>query len=328
MKKFDEVEFEKIVITKKNLGWLKFLAYLNFFLEIIYKCNFRSNEYDVIYVHYLNHSLLPFFFVRKERLPPFVLNAHGSDVFPESKVSEFLAFFSSKIIKYATKVVVPSEYFKKKVSDKFNIEESKFFVSPSGGVDTERFKPVLNNNSIITIGFLSRIDPGKRWDLVIKAANLIRKQGITFKILIGGGGAQEDAMKKMIKEYNLGDCIDPLGYIDRERVPEFFKKIDLFIFPSEREGESLGLVNLEALASGVPVIGYDNGAMNEFITDNYNGFIYQKNSPKTIANEIVDYLNLPYKKKKELCINARESIQGYRYEEISRKLYKMLQRII
>lgn len=328
MKGFDEVEFEKIVVTKKRSRISKFLAYLKLLIEVFYKCNFKSNEYDIIYVHYLNHTLLPFFFVRMKNLPPFILNAHGSDVFPERPTSKLLSFISSKIIKYATKVVVPSKYFKRQVSKKYDIKPQKIFVSPSGGVDFERFKPVKTHESTLVIGFLSRIDPGKRWDLVVEAAKQLNNREISFRVLIGGGGSQEDEMKELIRNLNLEKQIEILGYIPRERVPNFFNEVNLFVFPSERKGESLGLVNLEALASGVPVIGYENGALNEFITDGFNGFLYAENESDILAEKIMQYNNLPQEEKTKLSSNARESVKEYSYEYISKELFQMLKEYV
>jgi glycosyltransferase involved in cell wall biosynthesis len=318
------VEIEKIVMLKSD-GYLKKLYfYFYFFLKVIIKCNFRHRDYDLIYVHYLNHSLIPFFFVNKNRIPLLVLNSHGSDIFPENKFSRKLSKHTYRILKYATKIVVPSNYFKTQIREKFNIAEQKIYISPSGGVDLASFLPKEQPQDIFTVGFLSRIEKGKRWDIIIEAANVLKKQNFLFQILIGGGGPDIEEMKQLIKALDLEKEISYLGPIPHKEVPEFFGKIDIFVFPSERKGESLGLVALESLAGGVPVICFNNGAVKEFIIDGYNGFIYEENSPNVVAEKIVNFKNFTKQNQINLSSNAHLSAKKFSNEIISQKLLAML----
>src|SRR5690625_3290193 len=77
------VNIDKVVVTKKSKKIKSLVAYLFFFSKILFKINFKKKNYDIIYIHYVKQSLLPFLLVNRKKLPPLVLNAHGSDVFPE-----------------------------------------------------------------------------------------------------------------------------------------------------------------------------------------------------------------------------------------------------
>lgn len=317
-----EVEVKKIVILKSDGFFKKLYSYIKFFLKVIFECNFKARKYDVIYVHFLNHSLIPFFFINKKRISSLVLNSHGTDIFPQSKFSKTLASYTSRIFKFANKIIVPSTYFKNQILSKFDVEENNIYISPSGGVDLTSFHPNLDPQEVFTIGFLSRLDKGKRWDVLIEVAKILKQRSFPFRMLIAGGGSDSNKMNKLIKALGVEKEIKYLGPLGHEEVPAFFRKIDIFVFPSERE--SLGLVAVESLASGVPVICFNNGAVNEFIKEGYNGFIYEDNSPSVVANKILEYNNLPKEEKLLLGKNAHLSANKFSNEIISQKLLKVL----
>ena len=81
--------FTKSVILGRGKNIFSKLAkYLRFFQNTI--TSIRKNRYDLIYVHYINHSLLPFLFIKNKINKPLVVNAHGSDIIPTSKTGKIL----------------------------------------------------------------------------------------------------------------------------------------------------------------------------------------------------------------------------------------------
>jgi glycosyltransferase involved in cell wall biosynthesis len=307
----------KVVITKKNSKIKKLISYFIYTFECFWKVLFT--KYDLIYVHYINHSLIPFillkFFIRK----PFIINAHGGDVFYESKVAKFIALYTSKVIPYATKIVVPSNYFKKELINRFKLKEDMIFISPSGGINLEIFKPRVQSVVLpLKIGYLGRIDLNKGWDTFIEAIAKLRNENI--EIHIGGDGKEYFLLKELIKSYDLSSIVKLYGYIDHVKINQFFRLIDVLVFPSRRNGESLGLVPIEALASGVPVIANDNGAVNDFILNKKNGFLYYNDNSEDLKNRLFDFQKLSIKEKLEMSKSATESVQKYDSKLISEKL--------
>jgi glycosyltransferase involved in cell wall biosynthesis len=311
------ITINKVVITKKNSKIKKLISYFIYTFECCWKVLFT--KYDLIYVHYINHSLIPFIFLRFFIKKPFIINAHGGDVFYESKVAKFIAVYTSKVLPYATKIVVPSNYFKKELINRFKLKEDVIFISPSGGINLEIFKPRVQSVVLpLKIGYVGRIDLNKGWDTFIEAIVKLRNESI--EIHIGGDGKEYFLLKELIKRYKLSNIVKLYGYIDHEKINEFFNLIDVLVFPSRRNGESLGLVPIEALACGVPVIANDNGAVKDFILNKENGFLYYNDSSEELKNKLLDFQKLSVKEKLKMSKMAITSVQKYDSKLISEKL--------
>jgi glycosyltransferase involved in cell wall biosynthesis len=321
---------EKIVITKSENKFLKLLKYLRFFQKTIYLS--LTSNYDLIYVHYINHSLLPLLLIKSMIKKPIIANAHGSDLFYEKKTSKFLSYFTRKIIDTLSLLVVPSQYFKEKAIEELNISPGKIFISPSGGINFDKFKPLrsnaITNKNILTIGYLGRIDPQKGYDKVLEAIKILNDENVPLKFIIGGGGSEVNQLKKQVARYNLENMVDYIGFVSHGDVPQFMNDIDVLIFPSSRKGESLGLVPIEALACGTPVIAFFNGAVGDYIIHKYNGFIYRENSAVKIAHFIKVFKNLTLREIERLKKNAVLSAQKYNERAISIELFTKLSEFI
>ena len=164
------VSFVLALIKGKQTSFVKkILIYIYHYADIIYKgltCN-----YNLLYLHYISHSAFPVIFVKLLTGKLLVINAHGSDVISDNKVLKINGYFIRKLVTLSDCIVVPSKYYKGVMIRKYNVDESKFYISPSGGVDTSLFTPdegEVNCNEFI-VGYVSRLDPGKGWDIFIDA---------------------------------------------------------------------------------------------------------------------------------------------------------------
>lgn len=254
---------EKVVLdTKYSHFFSKFFGYTNFFLKAIFKILF--SKYDVIYVHYLTISTLPIFltslFGKKTR---FIINIHGDDLVGERVIHKLLAFSNKRLLNDAIGIVLPSEYFLKRMIKKYPMLnlKSKSYISYSGGVDLRIFKPKSINEGLGTInerlgknvvfGYVGRIEEGKGWEDLVDAIDLLPSD-IQAEFRFFGSGAQFQQLRERASNSVNSKLIIVNGSITYEQVPSVFRSFDYFIFPTHRE--SLGLVLLESMASGIPAI--------------------------------------------------------------------------
>lgn len=314
----------RVVITKTNYNFLKLLKYLLFVFQNIYKVFFT--KYDIIYIHYINHSLIPYVVLKYFIKTPIILNAHGGDIFHESKSSRFLSMITSSVIPYATKIVVPSNYFKLEVVKRFDYSPENIFISPSSGVDLlvlySKSKKI--NLESINIGYLGRIDQDKGWDTFILAMKELKKEKININIHIGGDGKQSKLLDDMILKSDLKNVTIRYGFIDHKKINSFFNKIDILIFPSRRKGESLGLVAIEALACGVPVIANNNGAISDFIKNGINGFIYDDDNKLELVKKVLIFVALNHEDRIAMSKNANDSVKKYDANIISSEMIRFI----
>ena len=198
-----------------------------------------------------NYNIIPvifykFFFFQKLR----VISVIHTDINYIKK--KFLNKFLVKIIFcFSNKIIfvnsIPSDFknsiFKEKFSVIFN------------GVNTRKLKK--NNykkikNKTIYMGMASRIDYGKRHDLLLKITSLLKKKNIKLKLLIAGDGKLLKFYKLQTKKLNLGNYISFLGDLNENNLIKFYKKLDFYIHLSDNEYKSISI--LQAMSFGLPIL--------------------------------------------------------------------------
>ena len=100
------------------------------------------------------------------------------------------------------------------------------------------------------IGSMGRFVPKKGYALLIDALAMLRANGVTFSAVIGGGGDDENALRAQIAHHHLQDTVTLPGWVENKA--QFFAAMDVFVLPSHHE--PFGIVLIEAMAAGVPVI--------------------------------------------------------------------------
>jgi L-malate glycosyltransferase len=321
---------DKVVIEGRGYGLFhKLSKYWSFFSRA--SRSLRSSDYDLIYAHYIGHSLLPLLVQRRKHGRPLVVNAHGSDVFPVSKVSRLIKSLVKPVVRASDLIVVPSEYFSDVISKEFSLPKNKIFVSPSGGVDTSLFFPVntMPKPSLLTVGYVSRIDPGKGWEtLLFSLAKFAQGGTCDFRCLIIGGGSEVDKLLEMAKRLNLGSSVEYLGAVAHHELPRYYNEMDVFVFPTQREAESLGLVGLEALACGIPVIGSDIGALPSYIEHGRNGFLFPPGDSDRLFSCLERFVSLNESEVQNLKRNAAMSLRGYDSTSVGYALKDRLEKVL
>lgn len=103
-----------------------------------------------------------------------------------------------------------------------------------------------------TFGHLSVPDPVKRVDRLIDAFAELHAHDPAVRLVLGGSGGQEQQLKTKVEELGLVDSVEFVGAVPRADIADFYRSIDSFVLPSS--SETMGVVQIEALAAGVPVI--------------------------------------------------------------------------
>jgi glycosyltransferase involved in cell wall biosynthesis len=319
----------KIVISGRGKNKLeKIKKYFTYLKEV--SKEIKKNNYNFIYIHNIGHSLLPLLFLSNYLKKPLILNAHGSDVLSKNKTNRLIQKIVKKIVKNANLIVVPSHYFKDIICDRFDINQSNVFISPSGGIDTNLFKPIKPSikHFTFTIGYVSRIDEGKGWDTLLKAIKLLIDNNINnFKVMIIGGGSQEREFQAMIQKLQLGDIINYIGKVPHSELVIYYNKMDVFTFTT-RLAESLGLVGLEAMACGVPVIGSSIGGLKEYIKPNYNGDLFETNNQNELFKKLKYFINMDKETINSYSKNSIQTANLYGSDLVTKNLKQKLDDII
>ncbi|MBN2055161.1 glycosyltransferase family 4 protein [bacterium] len=169
------------------------------------------------------------------------------------------------------------------------------------GVDTNRFTPPVDrigmrrrlglDPSLPTLGLIGVISPHKGQLDFITAIKQVRDAGHRVNALIVGSTRDFDYLRQChaaVSEYGLGDMVTFMDY--RSDIENVFQALDMHVTPSSEE--AFGRVNIEAMASGVPVVGYWVGGIPEVVTHGRNGLLMSRGQNQ-LGTTILQLLQQP-----------------------------------
>ena len=164
-------------------------------------------------------------------------------------------------------------------------------------VDISRFNPRADGTRIraelnITdaehmVLFAGRVSREKNLEVMINAARMLKNDG--FRFVIAGTGPGYEHYTKMVMRAGLGDVFDFVGFVDNANLPEYYAAADAFCMPSTFETQ--GIVTLEAMACGLPVVGADYLALKDLIVNGVNGEKFPAGDYKACARKIRKVIN-------------------------------------
>ncbi|RHO21532.1 glycosyltransferase family 4 protein [Amedibacterium intestinale] len=328
----DDFDVKLVVLKKHQNKIYKILSYVLFYIRIVFNC--LLHNYDVTYVHYISHVSLPILLCKKIKVFKLIVNVHGSDVIPSKSFGKFLFPYTSRVLEVADRIVVPSDYYSNYVISHFNLEDKKVFVYPSGGVSSLTFNPnkkherdkllkQLMLKDLEYYCFASRIDEKKGWDILVEAINILKSRDPNFfnnrKFIIIGSGSCEKRLNNLIEKYELEEMIIRVDMVSREVLSMYFSISKWFIFPTYMESESLGLVGIEAMASGTPIIASNFAGPTTYVKDGVNGYFFEVKNYMSLVDKILLTSKLNNKEYLEICKNALNTAKQFYPENLKEK---------
>jgi D-inositol-3-phosphate glycosyltransferase len=201
--------------------------------------------------------------------------------------------------------VVPLQILKDRLLSKTNFDSAKIAVVPFG-IELDRFATSLTSKAEsrrelglpvegTLIGMVGRLEPEKCQETLIKAAILLHEQNRPVHVLIVGNETlheergYRDYLQKLADGSNIKNYTHFLPATDN--VASVYAALDIFALTSK--SETYGMVTIEALASGLPVIGTRHGGTREIVQDGINGLLIERQRPEELAAAIVTLLDNP-----------------------------------
>ncbi|MCQ9204957.1 MAG: glycosyltransferase family 4 protein [Omnitrophica bacterium] len=217
-----------------------------------------------------------------------IVTTQGADVksIPfESKVSMWLF---RKILRKAHFVTANSRFLLSETVKMAPYIKNKSKIIYNG-INFEKFKnsELYRNKDkyILTVG---RFVYKKGFDILIKAFNLAVREIQEVNLIIAGDGPQRGALEELTQRYNLTNKIKFYGWANREELVQLLKGCEFFVSPSR--DEPFGIVIIEALAMGKPVVATRSGGPEEIIKSGINGLLVPKENSKALGEAIVKLL--------------------------------------
>ena len=222
-------------------------------------------------------------------------------------------------------VIAPSEATKK-ILERHKVAN---VVTVPNGVDTKRFNPRVNGAQVrkmFTRGkrdkvvlYVGRMSSEKRIDVILKAAKALDRPDVHF--VFAGTGPSTLRYQRMAIKYGLRERTSFAGFVSQEDLPKYYAAADLLCTASTFETQ--GVVLLEAMAAGKPVVGADFLAIHGIIRNGYNGEKFPAGNAKVCARRIEKVLESPRAYK-----GAVRTAERYSVKSVTDTLLNVYQEII
>jgi D-inositol-3-phosphate glycosyltransferase len=217
-----------------------------------------------------------------------------------------------EIMRFSDRLVAATPLEKNHMTWLYGADPNKIEIVPPG-VDLSRFKSMDQREARIHIGippddrmilFVGRIQPLKGIDTLIRALALAKRkepelsQNLCLSIIGGGpdsaSGIEQqelDRLNALRTDLDITDLVTFVGARDQDNLVYYYAAAETVVMPSHYE--SFGMVALEAMACGTPVIASDVGGLSFSIENGFNGFLVPGRDPTALANKIVLLLKYP-----------------------------------
>jgi D-inositol-3-phosphate glycosyltransferase len=251
-----------------------------------------------------------------------------------------------EVMRFADRLVAATPLEKNQMSWAYGAAPAKIDIVPPG-VDLERFKPMNRSEAKAWLGvpetdrlllFVGRIQPLKGIDILMRALALVKRRepALAHDIcvsIIGGDPnpdskteqAEFERLSSLRTDLQIDDLVTFLGAKDQDTLVYYYSAAEMVVMPSHYE--SFGMVALEAMACGTPVIASDVGGLSFNIEDSFNGYLVPGRDPRALADKIILLLKYPALRD-QLGEQAQRWVARYSWLNIADEILEVFERAL
>ena len=305
--------------------------------------------FDVLHIHYpFFGGTEPIWLHRRKFKKRFntkiVLHYHMDVVGTSTKHLVFSLhrfFFLKKFLAMADRVLLTSlDYGKHSdIAQTLASTPSKFIAVPNG-VDTLHFQPQARNSDvqrkhgiaptdkvILFVGGLDKAHYFKGIEYLLQAATRLRTASYNWKLVLVGQGDLLHTYASLAEQLNIRNRVIFAGYVPNPQLPAYYNLADVVVLPSVDKSEAFGMVLVEAMACGKPIIASNLPGVRTVVDEGINGFVFAPRDAQDLANKINHVIVHP-ELAAELGRNGERTARlkydwkqvGYRLDEVYRSL--------
>ncbi len=180
-------------------------------------------------------------------------------------------------------------------------------------VDTSKFSINTKSNNVITFINVAYLNKNKNHELLIQAFSQNFRNNTKYKLQIIGNGPEMDNLKQLCHKEQINN-VEFLAYQNQEEVSKYLGLADYFVLSSK--SETFGLVLIEAMSCGLPVISTRCGGPESIVTDSQLGILCDNNNLDALAKAMVEITKISYSS----AYIRSYAIENFSFEFLSEKL--------
>jgi phosphatidylinositol alpha-mannosyltransferase len=279
------------------------------------RAQLERGAFDVVHVHCPLSPSLPMLAIRSAR-QPVVGTFHSVSV-------------SDRVFRVFRPILRP--YYDRldhviAVSEPARAEVLRNFPGPisivPNGVDLARFRRGVDPlpqfaGAIPNLLFVGRFDPRKGLPELMLACAALRDEGLDFRLILVGDGRLRRSLERAARRFPPGRVVFE-GQVEHERLPRYYASADVFCTPA-RGSESFGLVLLEAMAQGVPIVATDIPGYRSVVTHEGEALLVPPRDPGALARALGSLLRDPARRERLGAAGLRTAAR-YGWDSIAERL--------
>jgi D-inositol-3-phosphate glycosyltransferase len=284
-------------------------------------------DYDLVFSHYWLSALVGEALRQQWRVPHLTmfhtLGAVKNSLNIGENEPELRIQNEKDLSRRVYRIIAPTEREKEAIINFYDASPARINVIPCG-VNMDMFQPVDKEKARRELGFggekmvlfVGRIEPVKGIEQLLRAASLLQNK--TARLVVIGGDDQHETAKlrALTRRLRIEDRVTFPGSVKQDRLPYYYSAADVSVVSSYYE--SFGLVTLESLACGTPVVTTDVGGAKDILREGATGYVVADNDPRRLAEKI-DLL-LSRENNNDSALSIRESISVYNWSNIAEKM--------
>ncbi|MBF0216323.1 MAG: glycosyltransferase family 4 protein [Candidatus Omnitrophica bacterium] len=286
--------------------------------------------YDIINTHFAVPTGPTGYLLSKMYNVPNVLTVHGGDISgPGKEYSPDRNFFFRLAVKHvlmtADAVIAQSTALKKFAEDIYAPARS-IDIIPLGIRPMEQRTAAGRGEKgtirLISVGTMKKV---KRFDVLLKAFRSASEVSNNIRLTLVGDGPERGYLENLSEELGIKDLVLFTGWLSGDAKYEHLLTSDIFVLPSLHE--SFGIVLLEAMASGLPIISTDRGGQRDIIKDRENGLLVPPDDQDKLASAISE-LCADNALRERIAIVNKKTSESYTIQDVARRYLALFQNII
>ena len=258
----------------------------------------ERRSYDIIHSNYWLSGKVGSILSRRWKIPHVVTFHTLAKTKLRARVgereSDLRISVEQEVMRESTDILVLTQAEKRDLENLYGICPEKVSVI-SAGVDTDIFYPVPKLKARVGLGlpdketvmYAGRVEPIKGLDILVDSFKILNETRDVHLVVVGGslsGDRELDALRQRSKQLGILEKITFTGSVNQSELGRYYSAADVFVLPSHYE--SFGLVALEAMACGTPVVASRVGGIPSFVDDGETGYLITWRSAEPFADRI------------------------------------------
>lgn len=312
----------------------------------------KNLQYDLIHSHYWMSGLAGLELQEEWNVPlahmfhTLVLMKNRVARSPEEVEGDYRLKGELTVLRRAQLIIAATQAEQAQLQFLYHADRRKIVIIPPG-VDTSRFYPIPADEARQAIGlpaegqillYVGRIEPLKGVDTLIQSLADLCREGLqechphTLVIIGGDVNAAPEAMnaelvrlQALARDLGISDMVLFLGKRDQDWLPYYYSAADALVMPSHYE--SFGMVALEAMACGTPVVASQVGGLAFLVQDGQTGYVVPDGDPRALGDRLRMLLSQPELRRK-LGEQAAVYAKNYAWTEIAGRILEVYNDLI